>query len=420
MGRFGLEWHLTGPSQRPQRAVDAMTRRATAGDVFRTALRLGLTSFGGPIAHLGYFERTYVRRLQWLTSAEYAGLMAVCQMLPGPTSSQVGFLVGLRKAGLRGGLAAWAGFTLPSALLMYAFAVLTPRADSALMGPVLHGLMLTAVAVVAQAVWSMARSLCPDWQRATLAVLSGTLLLLFASASMQLAVMLLGAIGGWVLCKGMRSPELQPGTDPKPTAATTALLVYVVLLALLMMLAPLDPHGPIALAAVFYRAGALVFGGGHVVLPLLRQELVPDGWIAEDSFLAGYGLAQGMPGPLFTVAAYLGAASAPVHASLVWAGIALVAIFLPGLLLASGGLSLLTLLTRHPGARAALAGINASVVGILGAALYNPIWRGGVRDGSDAAMAVVAFSLLQWRRWPPLAIVALCIGFSLLRQVSSL
>jgi len=397
-----------------------MTRDATVSDVFRTALRLGLTSFGGPIAHLGYFERTYVRRLQWLTSAEYAGLMALCQMLPGPTSSQVGFLVGVRKAGFSGGLAAWAGFTLPSALLMYAFAVLAPRADSPLMRPVLHGLMLTAVAVVAQAVWSMARALCPDWQRATLAVVSGLLLLLFASAAMQLAVMSLGALGGWVLCRGMSSPELPPGTGAKPAAATMALLVYLVLLGLLLVLAPLDPHGPIALAAVFYRAGALVFGGGHVVLPLLREELVPHGWIADDPFLAGYGLAQGMPGPLFTVAAYLGAASAPAHLSAVWAGIALVAIFLPGLLLATGGLSLWSLLARYPGARAALAGVNASVVGILGAALYDPVWRGGVHDWPDAALSVIAFSLAQWWRFPPLAIVALCVGFSLIRQWQSL
>ncbi len=395
-------------------------RQVHCSVIFRTALRLGLTSFGGPIAHLGYFERTYVRELQWLTSAEYAGLMALCQTLPGPTSSQVGFLVGMRKGGFAGGLAAWVGFTLPSALLMYAFAVFAPRADSPLMRAILHGLMLTAVAVVAQAVWSMARSLCPDWQRATLAALSGVLVLLVGSASMQIAVMSLGAIGGWLLCRHVSSPRLQPAAPANPAAATTALLSYIALLAVLPALARLDPHGPVALAAVFYRAGALVFGGGHVVLPLLRQELVPDGWIADGQFLAGYGLAQGMPGPLFTVAAYLGAASAPAHWSVVWAGIALLGIFLPGLLLASGGLSLWTLVAEHPTVRAGLAGINASVVGILAAALYNPVWLGGVHDGLDAAVTVLAFSLLQWWRFPPLAIVGLCVAFSLIRQVQSL
>lgn len=392
------------------------------GEVFRAALRLGLTSFGGPIAHLGYFEQTYVRRLGWLTGAEYAGLVALCQTLPGPTSSQVGFLVGLHKGGIRGAIAAWAGFTLPSALLMYAFAILVPRSDSPLLHAALHGLMLTAVAVVAQAVWSMARSLCPDWQRALLAVSSAAVLLIFSNAATQLIVMLLGALGGWLLCDG--GPARAPGPDnargPNTRAALKALLLYLGLLGLLSGLALLEPHGLIGLAAVFYRAGALVFGGGHVVLPLLRQELVPGGWISDDQFLSGYGFAQGLPGPLFTVAAYLGAASAPAHASVLWAGIAMIAIFLPGLLLASGGRSLWSLLMRHPAASAALAGINASVVGILGAALYNPVWRGGVNDWLDAALALTALALLQRWRLPPLAIATLCVVYSVIRQARSL
>jgi chromate transporter len=399
------------------------------GEVFWTALRLGLTSFGGPIAHLGYFERAYVRRLGWLTSSEYAGLVALCQTLPGPTSSQVGFLVGWRVRGYRGALAAWAGFTLPSALLMYAFAVLTARTGSPVIQSLLHGLMLTAVAVVAQAVWSMARSLCPDWQRVTIAALSGLALLVLSKASMQLVVMSAGAVGGWVLCKRAARVQLgglgcgsSEGTGDggtaglPPHAATLALTLYGALLAALATLPLLDPHGPMGLAGVFYRAGALVFGGGHVVLPLLRQELVPQGWVSDEQFLAGYGLAQGVPGPLFTVAAYLGAVNAPEHLSGLWATVAIVAIFLPGLLLATGAFALVGLLRRFPTASAALAGINASVVGVLGAALYDPVWRGGVRDGIDATIAVVGFLLLQHWRFPAPAIAALCVMSSVIRQ----
>lgn len=385
--------------------------------VFWTALRLGLTSFGGPIAHLGYFERAYVGRLRWLTSAEYAEVVALCQMLPGPTSSQVGFLIGMRRAGFGGALAAWIGFTLPSALLMYAFAVLAPRTDNSVMQPVLHGLMLTAVAVVAQAVWSMACSLCPDWQRVTIAALSGLTLLVFSNAWVQILVMSVGAIGGFLLCKSVTRGQLcGSAADFQPRAATVALSLYCILMAALAALALLDPHGAAGLAAVFYRAGALVFGGGHVVLPLLRQELVPKGWVGDDQFLAGYGLAQGLPGPLFTVAAYLGAVSARGHLPAVWAAVAVVAIFLPGLLLATGGLSLLNLLTRFPAVSTALAGVNASVVGILGAALYDPVWRGGVRDGIDAAVAIVAFMLLQRWRFPAPVIAAFCVVISVIRQ----
>jgi chromate transporter len=253
-------------------------------------------------------------------------------------------------------------------------------------------------------------------------VLSGVWLLIFPSAAMQLIVMLAGALGGWMLCNvgAARPLEGHSGHRLNTRAAFTALLSYLGLLGALPLLALLDPRGLPGLAAVFYRAGALVFGGGHVVLPLLRQELVPGGWISDGQFLSGYGLAQGLPGPLFTFAAYLGATSAPGHASLLWAGIALAAIFLPGLLLASGGLSLWSLLLRHPGASAALAGINASVVGILGAALYNPVWRGGVSDWADAGLAVLALALLQRWRMPPLAIATLCVLYSVARQARSL
>jgi chromate transporter len=407
------------------------------GEVFWTALKLGLTSFGGPIAHLGYFEQTYVRKLHWLASEEYVQLVALCQTLPGPTSSQVGFLVGLRRAGWRGAVAAWAGFTFPSALLMYAFAMLaTALAPQGARGwwlPILHGLLLTAVAVVAQAVWSMARSLCPDWPRRAMAALSCAALLLFASPSTQIIVMLLGAIGGLVVCRAAAPIEVARPTPENaavggrsaghrvgPRTAAAALIAYALLLGALAGLAFLYPRGPLTLAAIFYRAGALVFGGGHVVLPLLRQELVPGGWLSDSDFLSGYALAQGLPGPLFTVAAYLGAASAPAHQAVAWSLLAVFAIFLPGLLLATGAVSLWGLLTRIRSASAALAGVNASVVGILGAALYDPVWRSGVHDLVDAVTAVAAFALLQRWRLPAPAIAGLCVGASVARGLISL
>jgi chromate transporter len=407
------------------------------GEVFWAALKLGLTSFGGPIAHLGYFEQTYVRKLHWLASEEYVQLVALCQTLPGPTSSQVGFLVGLRRAGWPGAFAAWTGFTLPSALLMYAFArlarVLATQGDHGWWLPILHGLLLTAVAVVAQAVWSMARSLCPDWPRRAIAAIACAALLLSASPSTQIVVMLLGAIVGSFVCRGAkplgRRPA-QPGSAATPDRSVSfdvrfrttmaVILLYVLLLGAFTALALLSPRGPVALAAIFYRAGALVFGGGHVVLPLLRQELVPGGWISDGGFLSGYALAQGLPGPLFTVAAYLGAASAPGHQAAAWSLVAVLAIFLPGLLLAAGGVSLWTLLARFRGASAPLAGVNAAVVGILAAALYDPVWRSGVHDVADAVTAMAAFALLQRWRLPATAIIGLCVGVSVARKLASL
>ncbi|MFZ1100737.1 MAG: chromate efflux transporter [Steroidobacteraceae bacterium] len=387
----------------------AVRTTGSAAEVFRVALKLGLTSFGGPIAHLGYFERTYVRQRHWLSEAQYTGLVGLCQLLPGPSSSQVGFLVGYHRAGWPGALAAWAGFTIPSALLMYAFARLASRLQGPMMQAVEHGLMLTAVAVVAQAVWSMARSLCPDRERTAIALLGAVLLLLHSSGPMQVAVISLGAIGGWLLCRSVRLPELAPPAGLNFATAWIMVAAFCGLLVALPALAFLNPHGAVELAAIFYRAGALVFGGGHVVLPLLRDSLVPSGWISDGTFLTGYGFAQGMPGPLFTFAAYLGAVSAPAHASAVWAIVALVAIFLPGLLLASAGMSLWSRLGRMPTAPAILAGINAAVVGVLGAALYNPVWTTGIRSSGDVAVAVTGFLLLM--RWgvPPILVVALCI-----------
>jgi chromate transporter len=282
-------------------------------------------------------------------------------------------------------------------------------------GAVLHGLMLTAVPVVAQAVWSMARTLCPDWQRAILAFLATATLLFFSSPALQLAVMTGGAIGGLLLCSDAQPPSAHVTGSPRPRTAVIALLSYLVLLAV-----PPAPRGPLAIAGIFYRAGALVFGGGHVVLPLLRQELVPEGWVADTRFLSGYGFAQGLPGPLFSIGAYLGAASAPAGLSLPWALIGLGAIFLPGLLLATGGASLWSLLTRVRGVTAALAGVNAAVVGILAAALYDPVWRGGVRGPLDAAVAVLGFALLQRWKTSALAVAALCVVASVAGQALSL
>jgi chromate transporter len=279
--------------------------KGSAAEVFRVALKLGLTSFGGPIAHLGYFERTYVQERRCLNEAEYTGFVGLCQLLPGPSSSQVGFLIGYRRAGWPGALAAWVGFTLPSALLMYAFALFASRAQGPTMQAVVHGLMLTAVAVVAQAVWSMARSLCPDRQRTAIALLAAALLLFHSSAAMQFTAMAAGAIGGWLMCRSVQLPKFTPPAGLNFGTAWTMVAVFFGLLLALPALAVLDPHGPIALSSLFYRAGALVFGGGHVVLPLLRDALVPSGWLSDDTSLTGYGFAQGMPGPLFTFAAYL-------------------------------------------------------------------------------------------------------------------
>lgn len=395
---------FTGPAIHPA---------GTAGEVFRTALKLGLTSFGGPIAHLGYFERTYVRDLGWLNSARFSGLISLCQLLPGPTSSQVGFLIGLHRAGWLGALAAWVGFTLPSALAMYAFAVWTPSDPGPRMHAVLHGLMLTAVVVVAQAVWSMGRTLCPDWRRALIAIGSCVLLLFQRSGTAQLVALMGGGIAGGLLCRSLPLGSLDVPDQPKRNAAWLALTVFVALLVGLPAVAVLDPKGPSALVNLFYRSGAFVFGGGHVVLPLLQQSLVPEGWISQDRFLEGYGFAQAIPGPLFTFAAYLGAVTAPTHASLLWSLLALIAIFVPGLLLAITGSSLFGKLTGVGSASGILAGINAAVVGLLAAALYNPVWTGAVRSAIDVPIVLITFFLLQRHKIPPVLIAGLCIVISL-------
>jgi chromate transporter len=389
--------------------------RGGALEVFLVALGLGLTSFGGPIAHLGYFERTYVRQRRWLSADDYAGLVALCQMTPGPASSQVGFLVGLRRAGWAGAFAAWIGFTLPSALLMFAFAELAPRLGGPLATAALHGLKLVAVAVVAQAVWSMGRKLCPDLPRQALAGIAAALCLFIGGASIQLAALLAGAVGGVVLCRYVRDGAPPPDLPIGRRMGLLAGLIFLALLLGLPLAAQMSaPKSIPALAAIFYRAGALVFGGGHVVLPLLRDALAPSGWVSDGAFLAGYGAAQAVPGPLFTFAAYLGVAAAPPAASLgqgaLWSATALVFLFLPGLLIAVAGYTVWSWIGQRPSARGALAGVNAAVVGVLAAALYTPIWTSAVLNLRDVAIALAALLLLERWRTPPILIVLFCIG----------
>ena len=371
-------------------------------------LRLGCTAFGGPIARLGYFRAEFVERRRWLDEAAYADLVALCQFLPGPASSQVGFALGLMRAGVLGGLAAWTGFTLPSAVLMLAFA-LSAR-DLAAMpagAGALHGLRLIAVAVVAQAVWGMARTLCPDRERATIATAAAALALLAPTGAGQVGAIALGGVAGLAVCRG--GAAAGSGAEElvmrvRRRAGVACLAVFAMLLLGLPSVAGMGQGT--ALFTAFYRSGALVFGGGHVVLPLLHDAVVVPGWVGDDAFLAGYGAAQAVPGPLFSFAAYLGAVMRPSPNGVAGAAIALVALFLPGLLLVTGALPFWDALRRRLAAQAALRGVNAAVVGLLGAALYMPVWTSSVRGASDFVLALAGFTLLAAWRVPPLLVVA--------------
>ncbi|MFI4891513.1 MAG: chromate efflux transporter [Steroidobacterales bacterium] len=383
---------------------------APALPVFLASLWLGCSAFGGPIAHLGIFRRSYVERRRWIDADTFAGIVAICQLLPGPTSSQVGFLIGWHRAGWRGAMAAWLGFTLPSAMLMVAFALIAPHWHGSYAGAALHGLKLAAVAIVAQAVWSMARTLCPDLRRALIALLAAAGVLLWPVSGGQALVLVAGAIAGLLLCPGTAVAAVRGLTGINARTAAWALAAFLLVFVATLFTGAGDPHGLGEFAAVIYRSGASVFGGGHVVLPLLRDALVPAGWITDEVFLNGYGAAQALPGPLFTFAGFLGAAAAPSGAAALWASSALLAIFLPGLLLAVAGMPLWQQLTRHPRAGGALAGINAVVVGILAAALYDPVATTAIHSATDAAVALAGIGLLQWRRVAPLLVVALCVG----------
>lgn len=386
----------------------ATQMRSNWFEVLRVSLRLGLTSFGGPIAHLGYFRDEYVVRRKWLDEATYADLVALCQFLPGPASSQVGIAIGLLRGGYLGALAAWVGFTLPSALALVLFAYGVETLGGALGSGWLHGLKVVAVAVVAQAVLGMMRSLAPDRERATLAVVAAAIVLAVPSAWGQIGAIVLGGIVGVAFFKN----EAPVNHAALPLAvgrrAGAALLVlFFVLLVGLPLLAAAAPVQWIKLVDAFYRAGSLVFGGGHVVLPLLQASVVPPGWVSNDAFLAGYGAAQAVPGPLFTFAAYLGAVMGPQPNGWAGAALCLVAIFLPSFLLVIGMLPFWDALRRRPQAQAALRGVNAAVVGLLLAALYNPVWTAGIAGPYDFALAMVAFLLLYMWQTPPWLVVIL-------------
>ena len=385
-------------------------RAGSAGEVFVAFLKLGLTSFGGPVAHLGYFRDEFVSRRGWFDDKAYGDLVALCQFLPGPASSQVGFAIGLLRAGPLGAAAAWAGFTLPSAVLMLAIALGGAALDSALAVGVLHGLKLVAVAVVAQAVLGMAKSLTPDRERAGIAVLAVACMVLFGGVFGQVGGILVGGALGLWLCRDDRRVDVSDAEMPvSRTVGLVALAVFVGLLVLTPLLAGLGQG--FALFDAFYRAGALVFGGGHVVLPLLETGTVGQGWLSQDAFLAGYGAAQAMPGPLFTFAAYLGAAGAPQPNGIWGAAIALVAMFLPGLLIVLAALPFWHGLRANPTAQAAMRGANAAVVGILALALYDPVFKSAVLSPLDFALALAGFvALVSWKVSPIWVVVALAVA----------
>ena len=384
------------------------TRIGSAGEVFRTFLKLGLTSFGGPIAHLGYFREELVVRRKWIDEAGYADLVALCQFLPGPTSSQVGFSLGLLRAGPLGGLAAWMAFTLPSAILLVLFAYGAASLQGPIEAGLLHGLKLVAVAIVAQAVWGMARTLAPDRERASIAMIALVLVTLVAGAAGQVAAIVLGGAAGIWLCRNAPITSIGHLTFPvSRRAGIVSLVLFFVLLLVLPALAAVTSSHGLEIFNALYRSGALVFGGGHVVLPLLQSAVVTPGWISPDAFLAGYGAAQAGPGPLFSFAAYLGAAMTAPPNGIAGATIGLVALFLPGILILIGALPFWDALRTRPTAQAGMRGVNAAVVGLLGAALYNPIWVSAVEGPFDFALAAIGFVMLTVWKSPPWVVVML-------------
>ncbi|AEH47832.1 chromate efflux transporter [Parageobacillus thermoglucosidasius] len=377
-------------------------QKGSVREVWTTALRLGLTSFGGPVAHLGYFREEYVQRRQWLDEKTYADLVALCQFLPGPASSQVGIGIGFMRAGFWGAFAAWLGFTLPSALALSLFAYFFQGA-SLMNTEWLHGLLVAAVAVVAQAVWGMAKNFAYDRPRASVAIAAAVFTLLVPSVFTQVGIIVAAGIAGTFLLQNTieeKKPDLIAVGIHKKTAVSL-LISFLALLILLPLARKLTDSHWIALFDSFYRTGALVFGGGHVVLPLLQAEVVPAGWLTADEFLAGYGAAQAVPGPLFTFASYLGMASFGWRGALV----ATIGIFLPSFLLVIGMFPFWNWLRHHPRFQAALGGINAAVVGILLAALYHPVWTKAVKSPLDFSLALLAFALLTIWKWPPWLVV---------------
>lgn len=390
-------------------------RGGSAAEVFATFLKLGLISFGGPIAHLVYFHRELITRRRWLDEEHYAQLVALCQLLPGPASSQLGFSMGLLRAGWRGGLAAFVAFTLPSAVLLFGFAMILPVIAGPHGQAALHGLKLVAVAVVAQGVLVMARKLTPDVPRALFAVIAGAMVVVIGGAFMQLVIVALGAAFGYVFLKNSSNIAADTFQVPYGSKTGTALLLLFAILLLIALGYP-SAHSTFgAVAAGFYRSGALVFGGGHVVLPLMQHAVVDPGWLSTEDFLAGYGAAQAVPGPLFSVSAFLGERLNGGQGGFPGAAIALVSIFLPGLLLVAGSLPLWHGLARRKGALSAISGVNAAVVGLLAAALYDPLWTSAIHSAADFAIALVAFVALVATRVSVLAVLAACVLVSLVR-----
>jgi chromate transporter len=373
----------------------------SALEVLGVSTKLGLTSFGGPIAHLGYFHNEYIRKRKWMDERTYADLVALCQFLPGPASSQVGIGIGLMRSGLLGGIAAFIGFTLPSVIALVLFAFLLQGFDIGHAGWI-HGLKIVAVAIVAHAILGMAQKLTPDRNRASIAIFVAIITLLWQTALSQVILILIAGVVGLFLYKNVKIPDLaEIKVSISKAFAIGCLSLFFGLLLLLPLLRELTSFYWVAVFDSFYRAGSLVFGGGHVVLPLLERELVPMGWIDQETFLAGYGATQAVPGPLFTFAAYLGAMMNG------WMGaiIATFAIFLPAFLLVAGTLPFWDALRRKPNVQGALFGINAAVVGILVAALYDPIWTSTILASVDFALAALLFGMLVFWKLPPWIIV---------------
>ena len=387
-----------------------MRRLSAAAEVLGAFLKLGLGAFGGPVAHLGYFRREFVEKRGWLSGEEYAGIVAMCQFLPGPASSQTGFCIGLKHAGWLGGLAAFIGFTLPSVLLMIAAAHWFAHFQNVPMARgALQGLEIAAVAVVAHAVWNMVRSQCPDTPRQALALLAAAILILLPNTGGQILVLLLGALIGRLTLETASTPRATPMPALSPLhhrrAGTACLAVFLALLALAFLV----PHsGALALFGAFYRSGALVFGGGHVVLPMLRDAVVVPGWVNAPTFMAGYGAAQAVPGPLFTVAAFLGSVSSVGPGGAWGAAIAIAAIFLPGLLLAASVTPFWDILRNQRGAEAMIKGVNAAVVGLLGAAFVSLLSINAVQNVWHGPIMLGALALLTWGRARPILVVTFC------------
>jgi chromate transporter len=389
----------------------------SALEVCRLFLKLGLTSFGGPIAHFGYFREEFVNRRKWLDEKAFADLVALCQFLPGPASSQTGIAIGTMRAGLWGGFAAWLGFTMPSAVALILFGYGTGIFERSAGTGWIHGLKVVAVAVVAQAVWNMAVNLCPDRPRRTTAILSALAVLLWHSSISQIAVIVIAGIVGWRFLSSDHSASIseEPEFSIKShTGAIWALVLFLGLLIILPILGMLFPGSPLAVIASFYRAGSLVFGGGHVVLPLLQAEVVPPGWVTNDVFLAGYGAAQAVPGPLFTFAAYLGTVMSAQPNGWIGGMICLAAIYLPSFLLLMGAMPFWETLRSRTGVQSALKGVNAAVVGLLLAALYDPVWASAILSAKDFALALICFGLLTLWKIPPWLIVIFAAFMSFL------